>query len=54
MFASVNDLLHDWLIRNIYDAQWGVFFGTIIPNKLDSSLNLRIKNKGELRIHRRH
>ena len=52
MVASVNDLLLDWLIWNNDDAQKHVFLGTIMANLFKSSFNLRIKNKGDLKIQR--
>ena len=51
MVASVNDLSLDWLIwNNDYASRNVLFLGTIIENKFNSSLNMRIKNKGDLRI----
>ena len=50
MVASANDLLLDWLIWNNDDVQRHVCFGTIMENLFNSSFNLRIKNKGDLKI----
>ena len=53
MVVSVNDFLLDWLIWN-NDAQMDIFFGTIMANKFDSSLDFPIKKQGDHRIQRCH